>query len=127
MGRSSLHASALVGSLGVVDGEVGVEVGLHLVDGLVPFLAAHDAEVLVEQGSVQALDKAVGLRALDLCGAVLDLLELEEQLIRVPVGPAAELPAVIGEHRGDARAVCSKVGRTSVFKRCTAVTGILLG
>jgi hypothetical protein len=46
--------------------EVGIEVLLHLFDGLLPGLAAGDAEVLVEQGAVQALDKAVGLGRLTL-------------------------------------------------------------
>ncbi len=83
-----------MGSLGVVDDQVGVEVGLHLLDGLVPLLAALDAEVLVEKPAVQALDEAVGLGPLDLGGAVFDVLGLEEEPVGVAVGPAAELPAV---------------------------------
>ena len=59
LGRSAVHVSALVWPLGVVGFEEGVEVLLHLVGGLVPLLAAHDAEVLAEQGAVQALDEAV--------------------------------------------------------------------
>ncbi len=86
----------------IVVGEVGVEVGLHLLDGLVPLLAAGDAKVLIEQGKVQALDEAIALRALDQGGAVLDLLELEEELVGVANGPTAELPPVVGEHRSDA-------------------------
>jgi hypothetical protein len=50
---------------------------------------------------VQALDKAVGLRAFDPGGAVLDVLELEEQLVGMLVRPAAELAAVVAEDRGD--------------------------
>lgn len=70
MWRPAVHGAPLVRSFGVVSGDVGIEVGLHLLDGLVPLLAAHYTEVLVEQGAVQALDKAVGLRALDPGGAV---------------------------------------------------------
>jgi len=90
-----------MGTPGVVGDEVGVEVGLHLVDALVELGAAHDAEVLVEERAVQALDVAVGLRAAHLGGAVLDLLELQEQLVGMAVGPAAELAAVVREHGGD--------------------------
>ncbi len=43
----------------VVDDEVGIERHLHLLDGLEPGFAALDAEVLVEQRAVQALDDAV--------------------------------------------------------------------
>jgi hypothetical protein len=39
--------------------QVGIENGLHLFDGLEPGTAAFDAEVLVEQRAVQALDDAV--------------------------------------------------------------------
>ena len=81
--------------LGVVVDDVCIEVGLHLLDGLVPLLAAHDAETLVEQGAVQALDKAVGLRALDPGGAVLDLLELEKEFVGMAVFAAAELAPVV--------------------------------
>lgn len=65
MRGAPLHGATLVGSLGVVGDEVGIEVGLHLLDGLVPLLAAHDSEVFVEHGAAQALDQAVGLRAFD--------------------------------------------------------------
>jgi len=58
--RSALHVVALMGSLRVVGDQVGVEVGLHLLYGLVPFLSTHDAEMLVEQGAMEALDEAVG-------------------------------------------------------------------
>src|SRR3546814_17655474 len=60
---ASLHGAAPVWTFGVVGDEVGVEVDLHLLDGLVLLLATLDAEVLGEQGAVQAFDKAVGLRA----------------------------------------------------------------
>lgn len=50
-------------TLVVVSDKVGVQVGLRLLNALVELLAAHDAEVLVEQGPVQAFHEAVGLRA----------------------------------------------------------------
>ena len=77
--------------LRVIDLEVGVEVGLHLVEGLVPGGAALHAEMLVEQGSVEAFDEAVGLGPADLGGAVFDVLELEEDLVGVLVRPAGSV------------------------------------
>lgn len=51
-------------ALGVVCDEVGIEVDLHLLDGLEPLLAGHDSEVIVEQGTVHTLVKPVALREL---------------------------------------------------------------
>lgn len=48
------------GEVLIVADQVAVENGL--LDGLEPSSAAFDAEVLVEQGAVEALDDAVGLR-----------------------------------------------------------------
>src|SRR3546814_21185778 len=63
---------------------------------------------------MQAFDKAVGLRALDAGGTVLDLLELEEQLVGMAaVRPAAELAAVVAQDRGDLGLVLLK-GRQHV-------------
>ena len=77
--RPAVHIAALVRPQGVVSDQVSVEVGLHLGDALVELGSAQDAEVLVEEGPVKALDEAVGLGSADLGGAVLDVLELEEQ------------------------------------------------
>jgi hypothetical protein len=77
---------------------------------------------------VQSLDDAVGLRALDPSRAMLDLLELQEQLVRMLVGPPAELAAVVGQHGVDRGAVgLEGIGMTSLFIRWTAVTDSLLG
>jgi hypothetical protein len=57
--------------------------------------------------------RAVGLRPLDPGGAVLDGLELEEELIRMLVGAAAELAAVVGEHDVDL-GVCGLESRQHV-------------
>ena len=53
------------GSLRIVRDQVGVEVGLHLLDALVELGPAQDTEVLVE-GPVQAFDEAVGPGSTDL-------------------------------------------------------------
>ena len=68
--------------------EIIIEVGLHLFDTVIPLAAAHNAKVLIEQGTMKPLDKAVALRATDLGGAMLNTIELQEKLIRVVVGPA---------------------------------------
>ena len=73
---------------------VAVENHLHILDGFEPGAAALDAEVLVEQGAVQAFNDAVGLRVLDPRDAVLDLFQLQEQFVGMLVRPAAEFPAV---------------------------------
>ena len=57
-----------MGPFGVVVNEVGIEVLLHGFDAFVELLSSHDAEVLVQQGTVQALDKNVGLGPSDFGG-----------------------------------------------------------
>ena len=89
----------------IVAVEIGVENRLHLLDRLEPGAASFDSEMLVQQGAVQSLDDAVGLRARDPSRAMLDLLELQEQLVRMLVGPPAELAAVVGQHAVDRGAV----------------------
>src|SRR5271166_1154933 len=79
----------------IVSDEVFVENDLHLIDGLEPGAPTLHAEVLVEQRAVQALDDAVGLRTFDPRGAVLDLLQLQEQLVGVLVRSAAKLAAIV--------------------------------
>ena len=100
-------------AFGVVGDEPVVEHLLHLFDGLEPGSAALDAEVFVEHGAVEALDDAVRLRSPDLGGVVFDLLKLQEQLVRMPVGPAAEFAAIVGEATSILAAWCLKVGSTS--------------
>jgi len=98
---SAVHAAALVRPTLIVALQVAIENGLHFLDGFEPCATSLDAEVLIKQRTVQALDDAVGLRALDAGGAVLDLLELQEQLVRMLIGPAAELAAIVRQHGVD--------------------------
>lgn len=72
-----------MGTLGVVLNEVRVEIDLHLVQGFVPLDAARDPKVLVQQRAVQPLDEPVGLRPANLGGAMLDALQLQEELVGV--------------------------------------------
>ena len=95
--RQAVHVAALVGALLVVLDQVSIQVLLHQVNGLIPGLAAHDAEVFVQDGPVQSLHEAVGLGALHLRGAVLDAFQLQEELVGMAIRPAAEFTAVVGQ------------------------------
>jgi hypothetical protein len=54
--RAAVHAASLVRPAVIVAVEIDVENSLHFLDGLEPGAAALDAEVLVEQRAVPALD-----------------------------------------------------------------------
>ena len=90
-----------MGTFFVVGDEIIVEAFLHFVNRLEPGPAALDAEVLVEQRSVEALDDAVRLRPLDPGGAVLNGLQLQEQFVGMLVGAAAEFPAIVRQDNVD--------------------------
>jgi len=68
---------------------------LHLIDRLVPFLPALDPEVLVEKASVPALDEAVALRSADPGGPEFDALQLEKELVGMPVQATAVLSTIV--------------------------------
>lgn len=87
--------ATLMRSLGIVDDEIAVENSLHLGDGFEPGPAALDTEVFVEKGAMEPLDDAVGLRTFDPGCLVLDVLELKEELVRMAIGSAAELAAIV--------------------------------
>src|SRR5207302_1552395 len=92
--RATADAVALVRALEVVEGHEDIEVALDLVGPLVPLRAALDAEALVEERAIHTLDEAIGTRRADLCRAVLDALDGEEQLVGMALGLAAEFAAV---------------------------------
>ena len=70
-----------MGPLFVVVFEVDVEVGLHLLNPLIPLSASLDTEVLIEQGAVQPLHITIALWAANSGGSVLNAFQLKEQLI----------------------------------------------
>src|ERR1700731_2308498 len=57
-----------------------------------------DAIKLIEHGLVEALADTVGLRALRLGARVIDVLDREIELIRVPLWIAAVLAPAVGQH-----------------------------
>jgi len=128
LGRGSpVHAAALVGTLMVVFPEECVEVGLHLRQVFVEGRPALDAEVFVEEGSVEAFEVSVALRAPDPGGAVFDALELEEELVGMAVRPAAELAAVVGEDGLDGELVLLEEGQDVVVEEVDGGEGHLGG
>lgn len=50
--------------------------------------------------AVESLDEAVGAGCPELGTAMLDAVDVEMELVRMPLGPA-ELAAIVGEHRPD--------------------------
>lgn len=85
--------------LAVVLGKEAVEVALDLLGFDVPSLLPLDAEAFVKERAVYALDEAVSPRASHLGVAMLDVFERKQQLIRMRLGLAAELAAIVGEDR----------------------------
>src|SRR5205823_8653850 len=80
--------AALMGSLLVVFDDPGIEVGLQLVDRAIDLLAERQPVELVEHGSMETLADAVGLRALCLGAAVIDVLDRQVELIFVAFAAA---------------------------------------
>lgn len=96
-----IHVATLMGPFMVVVVQVGIEILLHLLDRLVPGFASFDSEVLVQQGSVQTLNKAVVLRPANFGGSMLDAFELQKQLVGMLIRPTAVLPAIVRENGCD--------------------------
>lgn len=82
-------------SFGVVVNEPGVEIGLQGLEGFVAFLAHGDAEELVEDVAVEALDGPVGLRRPDPDAQVFDVVDMKKEVMCLV---SAELTAVLGEN-----------------------------
>ena len=73
-----------------------IEIGLQLVDRAIDLLAERDAVELVKQRAMEAFTDAVGLRALCLRAAVIDIFDREIELVLVAF-PTTELGAAIGQ------------------------------
>lgn len=65
---------------GVVVDESGIEISLERLDAVVEGIAHSHAEELVEDGAVEAFDKAVGAGRSDASAAVLDAVDVEIKL-----------------------------------------------
>ena len=53
-----------MGVLIVVEVEIFIEVSLHLIDGFIALLSAHNSEVLLKKRSMNPLYKAITLKSL---------------------------------------------------------------
>src|SRR5215472_18791200 len=89
--------AALMGSLLVVFGDPHIKVGLQLIDGAIDFFAERHPVELIQDGAMEALADSIGLRALGLGAAVIDVLDREVELVVVAF-TAAEFGATIGQH-----------------------------
>ena len=101
-----------MGAFGVVVLQSGVEVGLQRLDALVEVFAHLDTEELVERGAVEVLDEAVGLGRSDPGTTMLDAVEVQVELVGVPLG-TAELAPVVGEDGFDRQTAYRRTARLS--------------
>src|SRR5438105_11999408 len=97
--------AAVMRPLLVVVDEPGIEIGLQFLDRAIDLFTERHPIELVEQRAMEALADAVGLWALGLGAAVIDVLDRQVELVLVAC-PAAELGAAIGQHR-HSRMPCS--------------------
>ena len=81
----------------IVFGDPSIEIGLQLVDRSVDPLAERHPVELVEDGAMEALADAIGLRALGLGAGVVDILDREIELVFVAFA-AAKFGSAIGQH-----------------------------
>src|SRR5436190_1073729 len=96
--------AALMRPLLVVVDEPGIEIGLQFLDRAIDLFTERHPIELVEQRAMEALADPVGLWALGLCAAVIDVLDRQVELVLVAF-PAAELGAAIGQHPAQPDAV----------------------
>lgn len=73
--------------------------------------------MFIKQGAVQAFDEAVALRSADLGGAMFDSLQLQEELVRMPIRAPAELSAIIGKDRGNFGAMLFEKRQNVLIKK----------
>src|SRR5438477_1815648 len=96
--------AAVMRPLLVVVDEPGIEIGLQFLDRAIDLFTERHPIELVEQRAMEALADPVGLWALGLCAAVIDVLDRQVELVLVAF-PAAELGAAIGQHPAQPDAV----------------------
>src|SRR5438552_15006341 len=81
--RLAVAPAPLMWSLFVVPGDPGIEVGLQLLDTTVDAFAERHLIEFLQDGFVEALTDAVGLRASRLGAAVVDVLHGQVELVFV--------------------------------------------
>ena len=89
----------------VVLGDPRIKVGLQLVDRAVDLFAERHSVELVEDGAMEALANAIGLRALGLGAGVVDVLNGEIELVFMALVPQNSVPRSVSTR--DRRMPCS--------------------
>ena len=89
----------------IVRDEPRIEVHLELDETAVELFPKRDLIELLQDGLVKPLADAVGLRTLHLRLRVIDVVDRQEELVRVLIVPAAELSPPIGEDAQHLRAL----------------------
>ena len=89
--RTALASLALVGSLVIVASHKHVQIGLHLIERGVEGLSEGDRVKLVLDDLVEPLGAAIGLRVTHFRARVLNVIQMQEELIRVLLKLAAVL------------------------------------
>src|ERR1700758_5735942 len=80
--------AALMRPVLIVFEEPSIEIGLQLVDRPIDPFSERDPIEFIEHGAMKALADAVGLRALGLGAAVIDVLDREIELVFVALATA---------------------------------------
>jgi hypothetical protein len=114
IGVLAFAPAALMWSLLIVALDPFIQICLQFVEVSIDLLAKRDSVELIEQGLVETLYEAKGLRALGLRATVIDVLHGQVQLILVPLGIAAVLCAPVSEHTQERNLVLVKERHHSV-------------
>lgn len=94
------RAVALMGSLGVVFNQPGIEIGLQLINAGVEGGAKGGSKELIQHREIEALDKAIGTRRAYLGAPMLNVIEVQVEFERMGF-PATELAAIVGQESTD--------------------------
>lgn len=104
-----------------------VKISLQFLNATVDLLAKGDAVELIQQGFVETLADAIGLRAARFCPRVIDVLNRQVELIFMPIMGAAEFRAAISQDAIYPQPVLVKKGYHPIIEqigccqRCLAI------
>lgn len=107
-GVFSLAPLALVRPLTVVAVHPGVQILLQLFDAQVDFLCESNRVKLVFASAMKPLADSVGLRILRLRLRMVDVVESQEELVVVAIGPSAVLGTPVGQDPQESHALFLK-------------------
>ena len=96
-GSPAIAVPPLIGALGVVGIHEGIQIGLDLFQRNIDVLAECHFVELVQDGLVEPLGASVGLRVPRLGAAMVDTVEVHEELVRVVFLHPAIFRAPVGK------------------------------